>query len=190
MADTKRVIVGISGASGTPLAVHLLKTLRDMGGFEVHLVATEGAKITASHEWSGSFEELTSLAHVYHSNESIGDSIASGTFRTAGMVVVPCSMKTVAGIASGYSDNLLLRAADVCVKEKRPLVLATREAPLSPIHLRNMSTLAQLPNVHIVPPVLSYYIKPESIEDMEHHIVAKLLAPLDIDVTGYCRWGE
>lgn len=190
MSNKQRIIVGMSGASGTSLAIHLLRTLRQLGTHEVHLVATDGARITAGYESPLPFDELLALADVVHDNGSIGDSIASGTFRTAGMVIVPCSMKTIAGIASGYSDNLLLRAADVCIKEKRPLVLAAREAPLSPIHLRNMESIAMVPNVHVVPPVLTYYNKPQTIEDMEHHIVAKLLAPLGIEAPGFRRWCE
>lgn len=190
MSERQRITVGISGASGTPLAVHVLRILRELGTHEVHLVSTTGARITAEYESPIPFEEICALADVVHDNAGIGDSIASGTFRTAGMVIVPCSMKTVAGIASGYSDNLLLRAADVCIKEKRPLVLAARETPLSVIHLRNLETLAALPNVHIVPPMMTYYSKPQSIEDMEHHIAAKLLAPLGIETPSFKRWGE
>ena len=190
MEGKRRVVVGISGASGTPLALHLLRVLADMPDIEVHLVTTSGAKLTAEYESPVPFSDIVALADVYHENDGIGDSIASGTFKTAGMVIVPCSMKTVAGIASGYSDNLLLRAADVCVKEKRPLVLACRETPLSPIHLRNLESLSLLPNVYIVPPMLTYYIQPKSIEEMEHHIVAKLLGPLGIEVPGFRRWGE
>lgn len=188
MTAKKRVIIGLSGASGTPLAIHCLRVLRDLGEYETHLVATNGARLTAEYEAGMSFDELIALADVYHENGNIGDTIASGTYETLGMVIVPCSMKTVAGVASGYSDNLLLRAADVCIKEKRPLVLAAREAPLSPIHLKNMEFLATLPNVWVVPPVMTYYIKPESIQDMEHHIVAKLLSPLGIRVPNFRRW--
>jgi 4-hydroxy-3-polyprenylbenzoate decarboxylase len=106
------------------------------------------------------------------------------------MLVVPCSMKTIAGIASGYSDNLLLRAADVTLKEQRPLVLAARETPLSPIHLRNMAQLATIPGVQIIPPMLTYYMHPESIRDIEHHLAAKMLGRFGIDVPDFKAWGE
>ena len=186
--EREAVVVGVSGASGAPLAVRTLEVLRSLGAYDTHLVATEGARLTAEYELEQGFSALESLADHVHSPHDIGACVASGTFETRGMVVVPCSMKTVAGIASGYSDNLLLRAADVCVKEKRPLVLAAREAPLSPIHLRNMEYLATLPNVTVCPPVLTYYIQPATLEAMELHLVAKMLSPLGIRVPGFQRW--
>ena len=131
---------------------------------------------------------MEKLCTVIYDNTNVGAGPASGSFETAGMLIVPCSMKTVAGIASGYSDNLLLRAADVCIKEKRNLVLAARESPMSSIHLENLSRLSRLQNVYIVPPVLTYYIKPESIADMELHIAARLLSPFGISVQGFKRW--
>ena len=185
----KRLVVGMSGASGTPLAVRVLKTLRDIPDVETHLVATESAVLTAGYEGPISFDEIIALADVYYEGNPIDAAIASGTFRTAGMLVVPCSMKSVAGIANGFSENLLLRAADVCVKEKRTLVLAARETPLSPIHLHNLQVLAGLPNVHIMPPMMTWYMQPQSIDEMEHHLVAKMLAPFGIDVPAF-HWGE
>lgn len=186
---TKRLVVGISGASGTPLALRTLQTLHDIPDVEVHLVATESAKLTAAYESSLSFDEIAALADVYYEGNPIDAAIASGTFTTAGMLVVPCSMKSAAGIASGFADNLMLRAADVSVKEKRPLVLAVRETPLSPIHLANLQRLASLPNVWIMPPMMTWYIKPGSIAEMEHHLVAKMLSPFGIEVPSF-HWGE
>ena len=187
--DKKRLVIGMSGASGTPLAVRTLQALREVPDVETHLVATESAVLTAGYEGPLSFEQIVALADVYYEGNPIDAAIASGTLQTAGMLVVPCSMKSVAGIANGFSDNLLLRAADVCVKEKRPLVLAARETPLSPIHLRNLQTLAGLPKVWIMPPMMTWYMKPQSIEEMEHHLVAKMLAPFGIEVPAF-HWGE
>lgn len=196
MGDSKaaaqkiRLVVGITGASGTPLAVHVLRVLRDMPQVEVHLVATRAARITAGYESDLAWEQIEALADASYGEGQLDAPIASGTFRTAGMLVVPCSMKTVAGVACGFSDNLLLRAADVTLKEQRPLVLAARETPLSPIHLRNMATLAAIPGVSIMPPVLTYYMRPDSIRDMEHHLTAKMLARFGLDVPDFKAWGE
>lgn len=186
----KRIVVGISGASGTPLALRLLQMLSSVNTVETHVVMTNGARLTAQYELPNYEEQLLPLADEVHDLNSLGSSIASGTFKTAGMVIIPCSMKTVAGIASGYSDNLLLRAADVTIKEQRPLVLVARETPLSPIHLKNLSYVATLPNITVMPPMLTYYNKPESIEDMEHHLVAKILERFDIEVPNFKRWQE
>ncbi len=183
-----RVVVGVTGASGTPLALCCLRMLRDVDDVEVHLVASEAARMTASYELDADFSELTSLADVCYDDEALDAPISSGTFETAGMIVIPCSMKTVAGIASGYSDNLLLRAADVTIKEQRPLVLVAREAPLSAIHLNNLARLATLPGVSICPPVMSYYHQPKNISDMEHHLVGKALQQLGIHTAGFKRW--
>jgi len=151
-----RITVGISGASGIPIALTLLRFLKQCPFVETHLVLSTGAELTLEHESSLRRDDLPGLADVYHDNRNIGAAIASGSFTTAGMIVAPCSMKTLAGIAHGYSDNLLLRAADVCLKERRRLVLAVRECPLSSIHLRNMLTLSDMGAV-ILPPVLTYY---------------------------------
>lgn len=187
--NKKRVIVGMSGASGTPLAVRTLRALRDIPEVETHLVATESAALTAGYESDLSFEQIIELADVYYEGNPIDAAIASGTFKTAGMLVVPCSMKSVAGIANGFSDNLLLRAADVCVKEKRTLVLAARETPMSPVHLKNLQFLASLPQVWVMPPMMTWYMNPQSIAEMEHHLVAKMLAPFGIEVPAF-HWGE
>lgn len=187
----QRIIVGISGASGSPLALRLLRVLADMPALETHVIMTRGARLTAHYELGEQgAEELMGLADAYHELDALGDSVASGTFKTLGMVVIPCSMKTVAGIATGYSDNLLLRAADVTIKEKRPLVLVTREMPLSPIHMRNMAQLAAIPSITLMPPMMTYYIQPETIADMEMHIVAKVLERFGIEVPSMKRWGH
>lgn len=191
LRQPERLIVGISGASGSPLALRLLQTLADLPQIETHVIMTRGARLTARYELGDQgAEELMSLADAYHELDALGDSIASGTFKTLGMVVIPCSMKTVAGIATGYSDNLLLRAADVTIKEKRPLVLVTRETPLSPIHLNNMMQLAAIPSITLMPPMMTYYIQPETIADMETHLVAKVLERFGIELSSMKRWGE
>ena len=179
----ERLIVGVSGASGAPLAVELLRQLQRHPEVETHLVVSRGGEMTLRQETGMKLEELSGMASVCHAGSNIGASIASGSFRTMGMIVVPCSMKTVAGIVSGYSDNLLLRAADVCLKERRKLVLAARESPFSTIHLRNLYEASQLGAI-IVPPMLTYYNHPGSVEEMTRHTVRRLLAQFDLDEDG------
>ena len=183
----ERLVIGISGGSGIPLAAELLKQLKDIPQVETHLVYTRGAELTASQESELSMEEICALADVVYENENIGAHIASGTFKTMGMVVVPCSMKTVAGICCGYSDNLLLRAADVTLKERRRLLLVPRECPLSTIHLRNLYELSQM-GVEILPPMLTYYNHPKTIEDCTRHIVGKILDGFGIEGKEFQRW--
>ena len=179
----------MSGASGAILGIEILSILHAAPEWETHLVISKGAEATIRQETPYQPEEVKALADAVYAISDIGAAIASGTFRTAGMVIVPCSMKTVAGVASGYSDNLLLRAADVTIKERRPLVLVARECPLSPIHLRNLLTLAELGAI-IMPPMLSYYNHPAAIADLNRHMVAKILDRFEVEVSGYQRWGE
>lgn len=186
--DKKRLIIGMSGASGAPLTVTLLKELRKFDEtVESHLILTKGAELTLQQETAYSVEQLKSLADVVYDCNNIGAGPASGSFCTMGMMIVPCSMKTIAGIHSGFSDNLLLRAADVTLKECRRLVLAARECPLSTIHLRNMYELSQMGAV-ILPPVLSYYNHPVTLEDAAKHIAGKLLDMFGLSVKGFRRW--
>lgn len=180
----KRLIVGVSGASGAPLAVALLKALKETD-IQTHVIVTHGGELTLRQECG--LDSLSELADVVYDNHDIGAKPASGSFQTMGMIVVPCSMKTAAGIHCGYSDNLLLRAADVTLKERRKLVLLAREAPFSTIHLRNLYELSQMGAV-ILPPMLTYYHNPETIEDMTHHIVCKALDQFGIEVPDYRRW--
>lgn len=183
----RRLIVGMSGASGAPLTVELLRRLREHPEVETHLVVTRGAELTLRQECGMELKDLKTLAGVFHENDAIGASIASGSFPTMGMAVVPCSMKTVAGIVSGYSDNLLLRAADVCLKERRKLVLCARESPLSTVHLRNLYEASRLGAV-IVPPMLTYYNHPGTVEEMTRHAVRRILSQFGLDEGGY-QWG-
>lgn len=182
----KRLLVGISGASGMPIAVELLKALKKSEA-EIHLLCTDSAIKTLSLETDLCFKDLQNMAHTVYDNHNIGAAPASGSYPVDGMVIVPCSMKTLAGIHSGYSDNLLLRAADVSLKERRKLVLVTRECPLSNIHLRNMYEVSQAGAV-ILPAVLSYYNHPQSVEDMTRHMVGKILDQFGFHDTGFKRW--
>jgi 4-hydroxy-3-polyprenylbenzoate decarboxylase len=183
----KRLIVGMSGASGVTLGIRLLEIMKEQAGWETHLVMTRGAEISIAHETDYTAGQVMKLADIVHEIDDIGDSIASGSFRTEGMIILPCSMKTAAGIACGYSDNLLLRAADVTLKERRTLVIAARENPLSTIHLRNLLTLSEA-GAYIMPPMISCYNKPQSLEDMNLQILGKLLDRFGIETEGYRRW--
>ena len=183
----KRLIIGMSGASGAPLTVELLRQLHDNHPkVETHLIVTRGGKMTLAQETDVTLAELQKLATVCHSNTNIGAAPASGSFKSMGMIVVPCSMKTVAGVVSGYSDNLLLRAADVIMKERHKLVLVARETPLSTIHLRNLYEASQLGAV-ILPPMLTYYNGPQSLEDCTRHTVNRILSQFDLDKGRY-QW--
>lgn len=190
MKSKKRLIVGISGASGVQLGYRLLKVLKELKEFEVHLVVSEGAKETIRYELSISYEELIGYADIVHDNNDIAASIASGSYESEGMIIIPASMKTVSALAHGYADSLLQRAADVMIKEKRKLIIVPREMPMSAIHLDNLSYLAKLPDIHIIPLMLTYYNQPKSIEDMEMHIIGKLLSKFNINIKEYKRWKE
>jgi 4-hydroxy-3-polyprenylbenzoate decarboxylase len=185
----KRVVVGMSGASGAILGIEALRIFRELGGYETHLIVSTGATLTIALETGVTLDEVRALADVVHDNANLGAAVASGSFRTMGMLVVPCSMKTVAGIAHGFSDNLLLRAADVMLKEGRPLVLMPRETPLSIIHLRNLLAAAEA-GAAIVPPMVTHYHGPTSIADMNRHLLGKALGRMGIDLPGMRRWGE
>lgn len=185
----KRLVVGLTGASGAILGITILEILKKNPEWETHLVISRGAELTITQETGYDLKDVINLADQFYEIQNIGASIASGTFKTEGMIIVPCSMKTVAGIASGYSDNLLLRAADVTIKERRKLVIVPRESPLSTIHLRNLLTLAQA-GVITLPPMVTYYNKPLSIENMNRHIAGKILDHFGIEISGFKRWGE
>ena len=185
--ERKRVLVGVSGASGAPLAVELLRTLRELDGVETHLICSHWGRETLSCEAGISPEELAGLADQCHDNRALGAGPASGSFRALGMVVIPCSMKTLAGIVTGYSDTLLLRAADVTLKERRRLIMVPRECPLSTLHLRNLTAASELGAV-VVPPVPAYYNHPRTIEDVNRHIVAKVLELLGLEGPRTPEW--
>ena len=180
------IIVGISGSSSPIVGIRLLEVLRKLKK-KTHLVITETAKEIIEHETSYKVKDVEKLASEVYDNSDLFGSIASGSFKTEGMVVAPCSMKTLGGIASGYSENLLLRSADVCLKERRPLILVTRETPLSYIHIENMRK-ATLAGATILPPVMTLYSRPKKISDLTDHITGKILDSLGIENELYKRW--
>lgn len=182
-----RLIVGVSGASGVILGYYVLKALRQITDIEVHLVMTEGAKATLQYESTITVEEMEGLADVVHDSKNMAATISSGSFKTDGMIVVPCSMKGVAGMACGFADNLLLRAADVCFKENRKVVLVPREMPLSRIHLRNLTTLAEY-GCTIIPPLLTFYNDSNSVEKQINHIVGKILMQFGFESKNFIPW--
>lgn len=182
----KRIIIGVSGASGTVLAARLLEFLKKKGT-ETHLIVTETAGKILKHETGKSVQDLDKLATKSYSNSDMFASVASGSFKTDGMVIIPCSMKTLSGVANGFSENLLLRTADVCLKERRKLILAVRETPLSQVHIENMGKASRAGAV-IMPPVVSYYQKPRTLQDMENQIVGKILDSLGIENDLFKRW--
>jgi len=178
--------VGISGASGIIYGVRLLQVLK-MSNVETHLVITRAAEKVMEVEGELSLIQIRKLSTRFYSVNDVAAPISSGSFLTDGMVVIPCSTKTLAGIANGFSDNLLLRAADVTVKERRPLILVVRETPLSTIHLRNMLKLANI-GVTILPASPAFYHKPTTVNDLVDHIVGKVLDILNIKHELYERW--
>ncbi len=182
-----KVIVGITGATGAVLGVRLLQTLGGCQGVETHLLVSKWGQQTLEHETAYSLQDVRAMAAVSHAAGDLGATIASGSFLTDAMVVAPCSMRTLAAIAHGLSDNLIQRAADVIIKERRRLVLLPREMPLSAIHLDNMLTLARL-GVTIMPPVPAFYNHPQTVDDIVDHIVARVLDQLGLDAGGARRW--
>ena len=186
MAEPRRLIVGITGATGTIFGVRLLQVLQGTG-VETHLVMSKWAARTLVQETSHTVEQVQQLATRVYPLGDQGAAISSGSFLTLGMIVVPCSMRTLAAIAHGLGDNLIHRAADVILKERRRLVLAIREAPLSEIHLENMLKLSRM-GVVICPPVPAFYNRPETIDDIVNYSVARLLDQLDIHIDVRNRW--
>ena len=183
---TRRIILGVSGASGVILAYHTALALR-ANRVEVHMVVSDHAHLTWQLETSLPFSALTGLADHLYEPHDMAAQIASGSWRADGMLVVPCSMKTLAGIVVGYTDNLLLRAADVCLKENRRLVLCPREMPLGKIHLRNLSEAAAMGCV-IVPPMLSFYSGQQTVQDQIDHVVGKLMMQLALEHGPFHAW--
>lgn len=181
-----RLVIGISGASGVVMGYALLKALRE-AGVETHLVVTEAAEKTLACETSLRTEDLKGLANSVYDPRDMAARIASGSFETDGMIVIPCSMKTLAGIVSGYADNLLLRAADVCLKEGRKLVLVPRETPLSLVHLRNLNAAAEVGCV-IVPPMLTFYGGADTVEKQIDHVIGKIFLRFGLSYKNGTSW--
>ncbi len=184
----RRLIVAITGASGSIYGVRLLEVLRGLPGWETHLVMSASGALTASQELDRKRADIEALADVVHSVKDIGASVASGSFQSAGMVVAPCSMRTLAGIAHGLSDNLVTRAADVVLKERRRLVLLAREAPLNLAHLRNMTAVTEMGGI-VFPPVPAFYTRPASLAELVDHTVARVLDLFGVHELGLLpRW--
>lgn len=183
----RRIVVGISGASGAEMGVRLLEILRGVPDVETHLVVTDGAAEAMRREAGRMADEARALADVSYDAHDLGAAIASGTFATAGMIVAPCSMKTLAGIVTGYSDNLLLRAADVTLKEARPLVLLPRETPLSRIHLKNLLAASEA-GCTIVPPMLSFYSDATTLAAQVDQVLGKALRFVGVEYDGLYEW--
>lgn len=185
----KRLIVGLSGASGAIYGVRLLQVLRNVADVETHLVMSQAARQTFSLETDLSLRDVQALADVVHDARDIAASISSGSFKTAGMVILPCSIKTLSGIVNSYTDTLVTRAADVVLKERRPLVLCVRETPLHLGHLRLMTQAAELGAV-IMPPVPAFYHRPQTLDDIINQTVNRVLDQFDIDLPEdlFTRW--
>jgi flavin prenyltransferase len=182
----QELIVGISGASGVVYAVRLLELLRALK-VHTHLVISRGAMLTIAQEWPGTLDDIRRLATQCHGIADVGASIASGSHRTLGMVVAPCSMRTLGEIASGATTSLLTRAADVCLKERRRLVLLARETPLHAGHLKAMLAVTEMGAI-VAPPVPAFYSRPHSLQDMVDHTVGRVLDLFDLDAGVVRRW--
>lgn len=183
----RRLIVAMTGATGAIFGIRLLEVLRQTNNVETHLVLSRWAERTIEHETSYPVSEVRQLASVVHPFGNQAAVISSGSFKTIGMVVVPCSMKTLSGIAHGYSSNLIERAADVVLKERRKLVLVARETPLNEIHLENMLRLCRMGAV-LLPPMPAFYNLPETIDDIVYHVVARILDQFEIETDISRRW--
>ncbi len=183
----RRLIVGISGASGPQLGVRIVEVLREQTDVEIHLILSRGARATIEYETDRDPDELLALAHVVHDERNLAASIASGTFVTDGMVMAPCSIKTLSAVANSFNDNLLVRAADVCLKERRPLVLLVRETPLHAGHLRLMAQATEQGAV-VLPPVMAFYHRPQTVQELIDHAVVKTLDQFGIHLDLVRRW--
>jgi 4-hydroxy-3-polyprenylbenzoate decarboxylase len=183
----KRIVVAISGASGAVYGVRLLQTLQTIPEVESHLVISEAGWRNVALECPQERAALECLAHKVHDVHNVGASIASGSFQCSGMVIAPCSMRTLAAVAHGLADNLITRAADVMLKERRRLVLMVRESPLHLVHLRNMTTVTEMGAI-VCPPMPAFYMQPETIDDLVNHSVARVLDLLELPHSLAQRW--
>ena len=183
----RRLVIAIPGATGAVYGLRLLQVLSATAGVETHLVVSDAAALTLQQETGLARREVEALAHVVHKNREIGAAIASGSFQSEGMVIAPCSMKTLAACAHALSDNLIARAADVMLKERRKLVLMVRETPFNLAHLRNMTAITEMGGI-VFPPLPSFYHKPASIEEMVDHTVARVVDLLGVEHSLAPRW--
>jgi len=184
----QRLIVAITGATGAVYGVRLLQVLRELPGMETHLMVSDAGVLNLHQELDLGRKEVEALAHVVHNVRDVGASIASGSFQSDGMVIAPCSMKTLASVAHGMSDNLISRAADVVLKERRRLVLMVRETPFNLAHLRNMTAVTEMGGI-IFPPLPGFYQRPKTIEEMVDHTVGRVLDLFAIPHALTPRWG-
>jgi 4-hydroxy-3-polyprenylbenzoate decarboxylase len=187
MSEPRRIVVAISGASGAIYGIRALETIREDRTVELHVIVSSGARATIAYETDRSYEEVVGLADVVHDEKDLAATLASGTFLTHGMLVAPCSIRTMASIANALNDNLIVRAADVHLKERRKLVLMVRETPLNANHLRLMHELA-LAGAVVLPPVPGFYQKPKTLMDLVDHSVGKALDQLGIEHQLFKRW--
>jgi len=185
----RRIVLGISGASGFQYGYKALQLLQDIENVETHLVVSKGAEMARTLETPYTKEEVCKMADIVHPIGNLAASISSGSFKTVGMLVAPCSMRTLAAVAHGYSDNLLTRAADVVLKERRSLVLMVRETPLNLAHLDNMRRVTEMGGI-IFPPVPALYLQPQSVDDILTHSVSRALDLLGIDIPHQPHWGD
>lgn len=186
-APLRRLVVAITGSTGVIYGVRLLEQLRKHATFELHVILSNPAKRTLAEETDFAVKDVEALAHVVHDNRDIGASVASGSFRTAGMVVAPCSMKTVAALATGHADTLIARAGDVTLKEGRPLIVVVRETPLHLGHLRQLVALAEIGGI-ILPPMPAFYHRPRTVDDIVNHTVARILERLGVEQDLVPEW--
>jgi len=185
----RRIVLGISGASGFQYGYKTLQLLQDIENVETHLVVSKGAEMARALETPYTKEEVCKMADIVHPIGNLAASISSGSFKTVGMLVAPCSMRTLAAVAHGYSDNLLTRAADVVLKERRRLVLMVRETPLNLAHLDNMRRVTEMGGI-IFPPVPALYLQPQSVDDILTHSVSRALDLLGVDIPHQPHWGD
>jgi polyprenyl P-hydroxybenzoate/phenylacrylic acid decarboxylase-like protein len=186
-AAVQRLIVAITGATGSIYGIRILEILREIGGWETHLIVSDAGALNAWQDHSLTRKDIGKLADIVHNVRDVGASIASGSFITGGMIIAPCSMKTLAGVAHGFSDNLITRAADVILKERRRLVLLPREAPLNLAHLRNMVAVTEMGGI-IFPPVPAFYSHARSIDDVVNHTAGRVLDLFAIGHGRVKRW--
>lgn len=186
MAAADRIVVGISGASGAVLGIRALEILRELE-IETHLIVSPSGRATIKQETDRSVSEVLALASCVYSDNDLGAAVSSGSFRTAGMLVAPCSVKTLSGVANSYDENLLVRAADVTLKERRPLVLLLRETPLHAGHVRLMAHATDAGAI-VMPPVPAFYMRPQSVDDIVDHTVIRALDVMGVDVGPAERW--
>ena len=184
--DNNRIILGVTGASGVIMSIYVAEALKNLEA-EIHLIVSDAARRTWKCEVDRPIEDLTKIADVVYDVNNMAAAVASGTFGTTGMIIMPCSMKTLAGITTGYADNLILRAADVCLKENRRVILCPREMPLSRLHLKNLNMAAEL-GCCIIPPMMSFYGGQTSMEDQINHVVGKILMQFGLEYEKFYRW--